>query len=109
MANRILMVTRVSPMAISGETSAIELDRSVRFSSTNCMRRVLLLERASAHQQSDLLAAGVRGCQRFREVTVEHHRDPVGDFGKLVEVLTCHQHGGTGGGEVEQGLPDHDR
>src|SRR6266446_10814835 len=101
-----LMVTIVRPIAISGETSAIVFDRSARFSSTNCMGRVLLLQTASAHQQAELLAAGVRGRERLREVAVEHHGDPVGDFGELIEVLACRQHGGAACCEIEQGLPD---
>src|SRR6266480_831144 len=78
MANRMLMVTIVRPIAISGEISAIAFDRSARFSSTNCMSRVLLLQTAPAHQQTELLAVGIRGRQRFGEAAVEHHRDPVG-------------------------------
>src|SRR4030088_3857730 len=99
-----LMVTIVKPIAISGETSAIAFDRSARFSSTNCMGRFLLLQTASAHQQAELLAVGVRGGKRFREVAVEHHGDPVGDFGEFVEVLACHQHGGARRGGVARGL-----
>src|ERR1700733_10417374 len=107
MANRMLMVTIVRPMAISGETSAMKFDRSARFSSTNCMWRFLLLQTASAHQQAELFAVGVSGRQRLREVAVEHHGDPVGDFGEFIEVLAGHEHRGAAGGEVEQGLPDH--
>src|SRR4030088_2262030 len=101
MANRMLMVTSVRPMAISGETSAIVFDRSARFSSTNCMRRFLLLQTASAHQQAELLAASVRGHQRRREVTVEHYRDPVGNLGEFIQILARHQHGGAASGEIE--------
>src|SRR5947207_2416787 len=107
MANRMLMVTIVRPIAISGEISAIAFDRSARFSSTNCMSRVLLLQTAPAHQQTELLAVGIRGRQRFGEAAVEHHRDPVGDLDELVQVLARYQHGGTACGEIEQGLPDH--
>src|SRR3977135_2172746 len=99
-AKRMLMVTIVRPMAISGETSAIVFDRSARFSSTNCMRRFLLLQTASAHQPAELLPAGIRGRHRRREVAVEHHRDPVGDFGELIEVLAGHQHGGAARGKI---------
>src|SRR5260221_2171368 len=101
-----LMVTIVKPIAISGETSAIVFDRSARFSSTSCMGRFLLLQTASAHQQAELLAVGVCGGERFREVAMEHHGNPVGDFGEFIEVLACHQHGGASRGEIEQGLPD---
>jgi len=44
------MVTIVMAIAISGETSAIVFDRSARFSSTSCMRHILLVEAASTHQ-----------------------------------------------------------
>src|SRR5260221_7138703 len=101
-----LMVTIVRPIAISGETSAIVFDRSARFSSTNCMRRFLLLQTASTHQEAELFAVGVRGCERLREMAVEHHSDPVGDFGEFIEILARHQHGGAACGEIEQGLPD---
>src|SRR5882672_8241841 len=105
-ANRLLMVTIVRAMAISGETSAIVFDRSARFSSTNCMRRFLWFKAAAAHQQAKLFAAGIGGGERFGQMAVEHHGDPVGDFGKFVEVLAGHQHRGAAGGEIEQGLPD---
>src|SRR5580698_820116 len=101
-----LIVTMVRPIAISGETSAMVLDRSARFSSTNCMRRFLLLQTASAHQQAELLAVGVRGRQRRREMAMEHHRDPVGDFGEFVEILAGHEYGGAAGSKIEQGLPN---
>src|SRR2546423_1870868 len=99
-----LMVTIVRPMAIKGETSAMVLERSARFSSTNCMRGLLLIQAGAAHQQAEFLAAGIGGPERFREMAVEHHRDPVGDFGEFVEVLARHQHGGAGSGEIEQRL-----
>src|SRR5216683_7000588 len=101
-----LMVTIVKPMAISGETSAIVFDRSARFSSTNCMSRFLLLQTASAHQQAELLAGCIGSDHRLREAAVEHHGNPIGDFGELVEILARHQHGGAAGGEIEQGLPN---
>src|ERR1700730_4958392 len=107
MANRMLMVTIVKPIAISGETSAIVFDRSARFSSTNCMSRFLLLQAASAHQQTKLLAVGIGGRQRFREAAMEHHCDPVGDLGELIQILAGHKNGGTARGQIEQGLPDH--
>src|SRR5271169_1845491 len=107
MANRMLMVTMVRPIAISGETSAIVFDRSLRFSSTNCMRRVLLFQAAAAHQKPELLARGLCGCERGREAAVKHHGDPVGDLGELVEILAGHEHRGTVAGEVEQRLADH--
>src|ERR1700760_1829674 len=38
---------------------------------------------------------------------MKHHRDAVGDFGQLVEVLARYQHRGSAGGKIEQRLPDH--
>src|ERR1700737_298073 len=102
-----LMVTIVRPIAISGETSAMVLERSARFSSTNCMRGLLWLKAASAHQETEFFAAGVRGRHRLRQMAVEHHGDPIGDLGELIEVLARHQDGGAAGGEIEQRLPDH--
>src|SRR5258708_6485989 len=102
MANKILMVTIVNPIAISGETRAMVFDRSVRFSSTNCMSRFLLHQAASAHQQAELLAAGVGGYHGLRETAVENPRYPVGDFGQLVEVLAGHEYGGAARREVEE-------
>src|ERR1700722_8408276 len=101
-----LMVTMVKPIAISGETSAMVADRSARFSSTNCMtgfllREILLSEAAAAHQQAEFLAVGVRGRHRFGEVSVEHHRDPVGDLGEFIEVLAGHENRSTAGGQIE--------
>src|SRR6202163_406948 len=107
MANRMLMVTIVKPIAISGEMSAIAFDRSARFSSTNCMSRFLSLQTASAHQQAELLAVGIRRRQRLREAAVEHHCNPVGDLSELIQILAGHQHGGAACGEIEQGPPAH--
>src|SRR3954454_22565701 len=119
MTNRMLMVTMVRPMAIKGETSAIVFDRSVRFSSTSCMSRILLPKifwpkiiwpkTAATHQKPKRLPRCVRCCQRLRQPAVEHHRDPVGDLGKLVEVLAGDQHGRAGSREVEQGLANDGR
>src|SRR2546430_9685343 len=103
MANRMLMVTTVRPIAINGETSAIVFDRSARFSSTNCMGCVLL-QAASAHQQAKLFAAGFAGGERLRKSAMKHHGDPVADFGELVEVLAGDEHGG-GPGPGTQAFP----
>src|ERR1700737_1197267 len=107
MANRMLMVTIVKPIAISGEISAIVFDRSARFSSTNCMSRFLSLQTASAHQQAELLAVGIRGRQRLREAAVEHHGVPAGDLSETIQILAGHQPGGAACGANEKGLPDH--
>src|ERR1700712_278118 len=108
-AKRMLMVTIVKPMAISGETSAMVFDRSARFSSTNCMKRLLLRQSAAAHQQAELLAVGVGGRQRLGEMAMKHHRDAVGDFGKFVQILAGDQYGRARRGEIEQGLPNNGR
>src|SRR5690348_16790273 len=104
MTNRMLMVTMVRPMAIKGETSAMVFDRSVRFSSTSCMSRFLLPQRTSPHQKPEFLPRCFRRCHRHRQPAVKHHRNPVGDLGKLVKVLAGDQNGGAGSREVEQGL-----
>src|SRR5437868_10585126 len=106
MTNRMLMVTMVRPIAINGETSAIVFDRSARFSSTNCMRRFPFVQAASAHQQAKLFAAGFAGGERLRKSAMKHHRDPVGDFGELVEVLAGDEHGGACGREIKHCLAD---
>src|ERR1700738_3517197 len=106
MANRMLMVKMRKPIAISGEISAIVFDPSPRFSSTNCMSRFLSLQTASAHQQAELLAVGIRGRQRLREAAVEHYCDPVGDLSELIQILAGYQHGGAACREIEQGLAD---
>src|SRR5260370_30584163 len=104
-ANRMLMVTSVRPMAISGETSAIVLERSARFSSTNCMRGLLRLEAASTHQETEFLATGVGRLERLRQMAVEHHGDPVGDLGEFVEILARHQTAAPGAAEFAHPLP----
>src|SRR5271163_579520 len=101
MANRMTMVTIVMPIAIKGEISAIVFDRSARFSSTSCMRGLLLIEAASAHQQPELLAGGFSRRQRLRQPSLKHHGDTVGNLGKFVEVLACHQDSRSGGGQIE--------
>src|SRR3954467_14002892 len=101
-----IMVTIVKPIATNGETSAIALERSARFSSTNCMHGLLRFQAAAAHQQAELFACCVAGGERLREVTVEHHGDAVGDLGELVEILAGHEQGGACGCEVEQRLAD---
>src|SRR5258707_9282250 len=105
MANRMLMVTIVKPIAISGETSAIVFDRSARFSSTSCMSRFLLRQTASAHQQAELLAGCIGSDHWLREAAVEHHGNPIGAFGELVEVLAPPPHGGRPPRQDDPGLP----
>src|SRR3954454_15192851 len=83
-ANRMIMVTIVKPIAINGETSAIVLERSARFSSTNCMRGLLRVQAAAAHQQAELFACCVGGGERLRQATVEHHGDAVSDLCELI-------------------------
>src|SRR5437588_6639092 len=100
-ANSTLMVAIVNAIAIKGEIKAMVAERSARFSSTNCMARLQLRERASAHQEAELLAGRGRGRQRLRQPAVKHHRDAVGNLRQLVEVLAGDQHRGARGGEIE--------
>src|ERR1700754_3291556 len=109
MAKRTLMVTIVRPIAISGETSAIVLERSARFSSTSCMRGLLRLQTAAAHEKAELFAGRFACRERCRQMAVEHHGDAVGDLRELVEVLAGDEHGGACGCEIEQRLADHGR
>src|ERR1700761_2361458 len=109
MAKRIVMVTIVRPIAISGETSAIVFERSARFSSTSCIRHFLLRQSASTHQQPQLFATGLDRCQWFREMTMKHYGNPVRNFGEFIQILACHQHRSPSFGKVEQSLPDHRR
>src|SRR5262249_23348890 len=102
-----LMVTIVSPIAISGDTSAIVAERSARFSSTSCMRAFLLVETAAAHQETELFAARFRSCKRRGEPAVEHHGDPVGDLDQFIEVLAGDENGGAACGKVDQRLTNH--
>src|SRR5436190_10665299 len=104
MANRMLMVTMVSAIAIKGETTAIVADRSARFSSTNCISRFPSRQLAAAHQQAKLLAIGVGGGKRFRQPTVEHHGDPVSDHNQFIQVLAGDEHGGAADGEIKECL-----
>src|SRR6266702_5869026 len=97
-----IMVTIVKPIAISGETSAIMLERSARLSSTNCMRGLLRLQAAAAHQKAELLARCFAGSERCRQPAVENHRDAVGDLREFVEILAGHQHRGARRGAIEQ-------
>ena len=102
------MVTIVRPIAISGETSAIVFDRSARFSSTSCMRAPPSCSRLLPPiNRPSFSRVASRRRQRLRQPAVEHHGDAVGDLGEFVEVLAGHQHGGAGGGEIEQRLADH--
>src|SRR6476619_3012922 len=104
-ANRIVMVRSVIAIAISGEAMVIAVERSVRRSSASGMSDLAAFA-AAAHQQAELLAAGARRIERRRQPAVKHHRDAVGDFGKLVEVLADHQDRGAARGEIDQGLAD---
>src|SRR3954468_16489919 len=105
--NRMLMVRMVSPMAMTGDTSAMAVDRSARFSSTNCIGHVLWRECAAAHQQAQRFPVGIGRHQRFREMTVEHHSDAVGDISEFVKVLAGDEDGSARSGKIEQRLTDH--
>src|SRR5208282_5582464 len=80
-ANRTAKVTTVSATAISGEATAITVERSARRSSTNCMLCLSLVRRPlgvrAAHQQSELLARRFGRFERRRQPAVEHHRNAV--------------------------------
>src|SRR6187399_1152077 len=104
-ANRIVMVSSVIAIAISGEAIVIAVERSVRRSSASGMRDLAAFA-AAAHQQAELLTVGARGGERRREPAAKHHRDAVGDFRKLVEVLADHQNRGAARGEIDQSLAD---
>src|ERR1700746_2285512 len=106
MANRMLMVTIVSPIAISGETSAIVFDRSARFSSTSRIGRFLFRQGASAHQEAEILSARIRGRERLRQAAVEHDGNPVGDLDQFIKVLARDENSGATGREVDQCLAD---
>src|ERR1700761_3303321 len=101
-----VMVTIVKAMAIKGETSAIVVDRSARFSSTSCMRRLLLLEAAAAHQEAEFFARCVGSRERIGEMAVEHRGDAVGDFSELIEVVAGDEHGSARGLKIDQRLAD---
>src|SRR5215475_3271934 len=101
-----LMVAIVSAIATNGDTSATVLDRSARFSSTNCMRRLLRVETAAAHQKAELFAARLTCRKRRREAAVEHHRDAVGDLDEFIEILAGDENGGAPGCKIKQRLAD---
>src|SRR5262249_51678018 len=98
------MVRSVSAIAIKGDAMATVVDRSARRSSTNCITQVLSARlraarrlaaglafgRAPAHQQAERLARGCGGGDGLRKPAVENHRDAIGDFFKLVEVMADH-------------------
>src|SRR5947209_6699760 len=105
------MVASVSPIAISGDRIAILAERSARRSSTNrtvCPRLAfsVLAFGAAAHQKTERLAVGFLGLDRGRQPAVKHHRDAVGDLGKLIEVLADDEHRGAAASEIDQRLPD---
>src|SRR3569623_430371 len=87
-----VMVTMVRPIAIIGEISAIALERSVRFSSTNRMRGLLRLQATAAHEKAELFACRIARGERLRQPAVEHHGDAVGELGEFVEILARDQH-----------------
>ena len=98
-------------MAISGEASAISVERRRAVQApTACASRSSAAARgAAAHQQAELLAARFGRFQRRRQLAVEHHRDAVGDLGQFVEILADDQHRGAAGGEIDQRLADRRR
>src|SRR5947209_19411996 len=115
-ANNTAMVTSVSAIAIKGDATAAAAERSARRSSTNRMTQVLsvplravaglALGCAAAHQKAECFAGRRSGVDRLRKPAVENHRDAVGDFFKLVEILADHEHGSAASGEIDQCLAD---
>src|SRR5580692_8240919 len=94
MANSTAIVTRVSPIAISGEVMAIVAERSARRSRAKCMTDLLRSRLSPAHQKAQRFPGGLRRVDRRRQVPVENHGNAVGDLVELVEVLADHQHCG---------------
>src|SRR5262245_3497021 len=98
-ANNTAMVVSVSPIAISGDAMAMTVERSARRSS--CMTHPgwvplhadagrapgLPFARAPAHQQPERFACRCRGIDCLRKTAMENHRDAVGNFLDLVEIL----------------------
>src|SRR6266853_864065 len=94
MANSTAMVTRVSPIAISGEVMAMVAERSARRSRAKCMTDLLAERLGSAHQETQRFAGRFCRVDRRRQVAVEDHGDAVGDLVELVEILADHEHRG---------------
>src|SRR5712671_2886045 len=115
-ANNMAIVASVSAIAIRGDAMAAAVERSARRSSTNRMTPVLSIRLraaaglalgcAAAHQQAERFAGGGSGVDRLRKPAVENHRDAVGNFFKLVEILADHEHGGAARSQVDQRLAD---
>src|SRR4051812_32625555 len=93
--------TTVSATAISGERSAILVDRSGRRISSMRMR--------PTHQQADPLARDAVGVMRCGQAPLRDHGDAVRNLEDLVEVLADDQHRRPCLRQVYQGLPDGDR
>src|SRR5215468_8206543 len=110
------MVTRVSKIAIRGDAMAMTAERSARRSSTRRMTHsgsvrlwagtCLSFALTAAHQQPKRLAGRRCGVGRLRKSTMEDHRDAVGNFLKLVKVVTDDKHGGAACSKIDQRLPD---
>src|SRR5262245_47479010 len=105
-ANSTAMVTKVSAMAISGETIAMVAERSARRSSTSRMACLPARQLAAAHQQAERLAVGLCRVERRRQPPRKHHRNAVGDLDELVEILADDQHRRATRSEIDQRLAD---
>src|SRR5215207_673606 len=84
--------TRVSAMAMTGDKSAMRLERSVRGTSSSRMRRLaafdpVMVAVRAAHQQADALGAERPGREGLREPAARDDGDAVRHLEDLVEVL----------------------
>ena len=104
------MVTSVSAIAISGEAIAISvgafgapLKHQLHAAPLAAVGAPAAAPPISSPSCSRVAS---RGVERRRQLAVKHHRDAVGDFGELVEILADDQHGGAAAGEIDQRLAD---
>src|SRR3990170_2051209 len=93
----------VSPIARTGESTAMSVECSARFSSTRRMARVLSTAgrvRArfvrAGHEQADPFHGHFARRAGLRQVTARDHGDAVGDLEDLVDVLADRQDCRTG-------------
>src|SRR5262245_16289301 len=104
-AKRIAPVTSVSTMAITGDSSAMRVERSARFSSTSGMARLPHFM-FTGHQEPDLLGGELRRGIGLRQLAARDDRDAVGDLEDLVEILADDENGGAGARQIDQRLAD---
>src|SRR5689334_16158539 len=94
-------VTTVSSTASTGDSSAMRLECSARFSSTSGMAFLLDLMLAR-HQQTDLLHRQLTCRIGFRELAARDDRNAVGDLEDLVEILADDQDRRAGARQIHQ-------